>query len=67
MHTDEQVFKEADKTIGLLYSLDDYDVEKNVDVFVTLQKDGQSYNYTAVYTKKLSAGQPVWVRGSIKK
>jgi hypothetical protein len=66
MHTDEQVFKEADKTVGILYSLDDYDNEKSVDVFVDLTKDGQSYNYTAVYTKKQVDKVPTWVRNSIK-
>ncbi|MES2266614.1 MAG: hypothetical protein V4520_07625 [Bacteroidota bacterium] len=66
MHTDEQVFKEADKTVGLLYSLDDYDSEKNVDVFVKLEKAGLSYNYTAVYTKRSVDKVPTWVRNTIK-
>jgi hypothetical protein len=67
MHTDEQVFKAADKTIEILYSLDDYDFEKKVDVFVTLEKDGQSQDYIAVYTKKLVDNAPAWVHSHIKK
>ena len=66
MHTDEQVFKEADKTADILYSLDDYDNGKNVDVFVTLMKDGKPYNYTAVYTKRTIDKVPTWVRNHIK-
>ena len=66
MHTDEQVFKEADKSVGLLYLLDDYDNGKNVDVFVTLKKDGQLYNYTAVYIKRPVDKVPAWVRNHIK-
>ncbi|MEB0262183.1 MULTISPECIES: hypothetical protein [unclassified Mucilaginibacter] len=66
MHTNEQVFKVADKTVELLYSLDDYDNEKNVDVFVTLEKDGQSYDYIAVYTKKSIDKVPTWVQNNIK-
>jgi hypothetical protein len=66
MHTDDQVFKEADKTVELLYSLSDYDNEKNVNVFVTLKKDGQPFNYTAVYTKKAVDKVPAWVRNHIK-
>ncbi|MET3980735.1 hypothetical protein ABIB62_003338 [Mucilaginibacter sp. UYP25] len=66
MHTDEQVFKTADKTVELLYSLDDYDNEKNVDVFVTLEKDGLSYDYVAVYTKRSIDKIPTWVRNKIK-
>lgn len=66
MHTDEQVFKTADKTVELLYSLDDYDNEKNVDVFVTLEKDGLSYDYVAVYAKRSIDKVPTWVRNKIK-
>lgn len=67
MHTDDQVFKAADKTVNILYSLDDYDNGKKVDVFVTLEKDGQSYNYSAVYIKKTADKVPAWVRDNIKK
>jgi hypothetical protein len=66
MHTNEQVFKEADKTIEILYSFSDYDYEKNVDVYVTLKKDGQSQDYIAVYTKKLVDNAPAWVHSHIK-
>lgn len=66
MHTDEQVFKAADKTIEILYSLDDYDFEKKVDVYVTLEKDGQPQDYIAVYTKKLVDNAPAWVHSHIK-
>jgi hypothetical protein len=67
MHTDEQVFKVADKTVDLLYALGDYDNEKNVDVFVTIEKDGQAHDYTAVYTKKTVDKVPAWVRSHLKK
>jgi hypothetical protein len=67
MHTDEQVFKTADKTIAILYSLSDYDNGKNVDVYVTLDKDGQSHDYIAVYTKQTVDNAPAWVHSHIKK
>ncbi|WP_121247259.1 hypothetical protein [Mucilaginibacter phyllosphaerae] len=67
MHTDDQVFKVADKTVELLYTLEDYDNEKNVDVFVTLEKDGQAYDYIAVYTKKTVNKVANWVHSHIKK
>jgi len=67
MHTDEQVFKTADKTIDILYSFSDYDYEKSVDVYVTLEKDGQSHDYIAVYTKKAVNNAPAWVHSHIKK
>lgn len=66
MHTDEQVFKEANKTIDILYAFSDYDYGKNVDVYVTLAKDGQSHDYIAVYTKTLVNDTPAWVRSHIK-
>lgn len=67
MHTDNQIFKEADQTVELLFSLDDYDYEKTVDVMVSLKEDGQNQNYTAVYTKKRVDGKPVWVPTLVKK
>jgi hypothetical protein len=67
MHTDSQIFKEADKTVELLFSLDDYDYEKTVDVMVSLSEDGQNKNYTAVYTKKLIDKQPKWVQTLVRK
>lgn len=67
MHTDEQIFKAADKTIEILYSLSDYDYDKNVDVYVTLEKNGQSHDYIAVYTKKAVNNTPAWVHSYIKK
>lgn len=66
MHTDEQIFKEADKTIEILYSLNDYDYGKNVDVYVTLEKEGQSHDYIAVYTKTAVDNAPAWVHSHIK-
>lgn len=66
MHTDEQVFKEADKTIDILYAFGDYDYGKNVDVYVTLKKDAQSHDYIAVYTKKAVDNVPAWVHSHIK-
>jgi hypothetical protein len=67
MHTDNQIFKEADNTVDLLFSLEDYDYEKTVDVMVSLNEDGQNKNYTAVYTKKLVDKQPKWVQTLIRK
>jgi hypothetical protein len=67
MHTDEQIFKVADKTIDILYSFSDYDYEKNVDVYVTLEKDGKPHDYIAVYTKKAVNSVPAWVHSHIKK
>ncbi|WCT10808.1 hypothetical protein [Mucilaginibacter jinjuensis] len=67
MHTDTQIFKEADGTVDLLFSLEDYDFEKTVDVMVSLKEDGENKNYTAVYTKKRVDGKPEWVPTSIRK
>jgi hypothetical protein len=67
MHTENQIFKEADNTVDLLFSLEDYDYEKTVDVMVTLKEDGQNQNYTAVYTKKLVDKKPTWVPTLIRK
>ena len=67
MHTDNQIFKEADSTVDLLFSLEDYDYEKTVDVMVSLKEDGQNQHYTAVYTKKRVDGKPVWVQTLVKK
>ncbi|GGH02447.1 hypothetical protein [Mucilaginibacter phyllosphaerae] len=67
MHTDEQVFKAADKTVELLYELNDYDTGKSVDVFVTLEKDGQTFDYLAVYTKTLLGKNAAWVHSHVKK
>ncbi len=67
MHTDNQIFKEADNTVDLLFSLEDYDYEKNVDVMVSLNQDGENHNYTAVYTKKLLDGKPAWVHAFVRK
>jgi hypothetical protein len=67
MHTDSQIFKEADSTVDLLFSLEDYDYEKTVDVMVSLKEDGQNQNYTAVYTKKLVDKQPKWVQTLVRK
>jgi hypothetical protein len=66
MHTDEQVFKEADKTIDILYAFSDYDYGKNVDVYVTLKKDAQPHDYIAVYTKTLINDAPAWAHSHIK-
>ncbi len=67
MHTDNQIFKEADGTVDLLFSLEDYDYDKNVEVMVSLNHEGQNYNYTAVYTKKRVDGKPTWVQAFVKK
>ncbi len=67
MHTDTQIFKEADNTVDLLFSLEDYDFGKTVDVMVTLKEDGENKNYTAVYTKKLIDKKPTWVPTSVRK
>jgi hypothetical protein len=67
MHTDNQIFKEADNTVDLLFSLEDYDYEKTVDVMVSLKEYGQDQNYTAVYTKKLIDKKPTWVPTLVRK
>ena len=67
MHTDNQIFKEADGTVDLLFSLEDYDFEKTVNVMVSLSEGGENKNYTAVYTKKLVDKKPVWVPTLVEK
>ena len=66
MHTDQQVYNQADETVELLFSLGDYDLEKNVEVLVSLKQNGQNLNYTAVYTKKLVNNKAAWVHNCIR-
>ena len=67
MHTVQQVYKQADATVDLLFVLADYDFEKNVEVMVSLKHEGENHNYTAVYTKKLVNGTAVWAHNHIRK
>ncbi|MBD1384166.1 hypothetical protein IDJ75_02660 [Mucilaginibacter rigui] len=41
------------KTQICYYSFNDYDYQKNVDVYVTLEKDREPYEYIAVIQKRL--------------